>query len=261
MNRAILVTGGTGTLGRHVVGRLRDAGHDVRVASRGAPPVGTTSAPAWATVDYRAGAGLDAAIAAIEVIVHCARSWRGEVDRALIAAARSAGTPHLVYISIVGVDQVPYSYYRTKLAAEGALARSGPPWSVLRTTQFHDLVATATAWLSRLPVTVVPAVTSFQPIDVREVADRLAELATGSPAGRAPDMGGPQVRGAGDLARSYLRATGKRRPVLPIRLPGAAAAGFRRGGHLAPQRRVGRISFEQFLADRVACPRPQEDQA
>ncbi|SFO50465.1 hypothetical protein SAMN05421805_11646 [Saccharopolyspora antimicrobica] len=75
---------------------------------------------------------------------------------------------------------------------------------------------------------------NFQPIDVRDVAARLTEIATGAPAGRVPDMGGPEIRGHSDLARTYLAATGRRRLVLPIRLPGAVVAGYRRGGHLAP---------------------------
>jgi uncharacterized protein YbjT (DUF2867 family) len=82
------------------------------------------------------------------------------------------------------------------------------------------------------------------------VAGRLAELATGPAAGRVPDMGGPEVRAAADLARSYLEASGRHRRVLPVRLPGAAFAGYRRGGHLAPEHAVGRVTFTEFLAGR-----------
>lgn len=258
MNRNILVTGGTGTIGRVVVARLRETGHDVRVASRGAPPAEAPPGVAWATVDYRSGAGLDAALDGVDAVVHCARSWRGEVDRALIAAARRAGTPHVVYISIVGVDQLPLSYYRTKLAAEAELARTDLGWSVLRTTQFHELIAAGLRGLARLPVLAVPAGTSFQPIAAAEAGARLAELAAGPPAGRVPDMGGPQVRDVRDLARAYLRASGRRRPVVPVRLPGAVAAGYRRGWHLTPDRAVGRRTFEEFLAGVPAAGRRSE---
>jgi uncharacterized protein YbjT (DUF2867 family) len=97
----------------------------------------------------------------------------------------------------------------------------------------------------------VAAGVSFQPVDVREVAGRLAELASAPPAGRVPDLAGPQVRPMTALARSYLRASGRHRRLLPVRLPGATFAAYRSGGHLAPGRATGRITFEEFLAERL----------
>ncbi|MFE9774155.1 SDR family oxidoreductase [Streptomyces sp. NPDC005931] len=240
----ILVTGGTGTLGRLVTERLRAAGHEVRVLSRHSRPY---------SVDLRQGGGaLDSAVTGVETIVHCATSPRGDEQAArnLVAAARRAGVEHLVYISIVGVDRVPFPYYRTKLAVERLIEESGLGWTVLRTTQFHDLLLRLFRGVSRLPVLVVPARVKDQPIDVAEVADRLCELAQGAPAGRAEDMGGPEVRTLESLARAYVRATGRRRAVAKVPLRGAAYDGFRSGGHLTPQRAVGRTTFEEFLAGR-----------
>ncbi|MEU6680596.1 NAD(P)H-binding protein [Streptomyces sp. NPDC046853] len=241
----ILVTGGTGTLGRPLVGRLRADGHDVRVLSRRTPPY---------AVDLREGGpGLDAAVAGADVIVHCASAPRGGDERAaglLVEAARRAGVPHLVYISIVGVDRVPLGYYRAKLAVEKLVEESGIGWTVLRATQFHDLVLNILETSAKLPVMPVPAGVSDQPVAVGEVALRLAELAAAPPAGRVPDMGGPEVRTFEDLARAYLRATGKRRPLLPVRLAGKTYRALREGGHLTPGRAVGEGTFEEFLAAR-----------
>ncbi|MDZ5446675.1 NAD(P)H-binding protein [Micromonospora sp. 4G57] len=105
----ILVTGGTGTLGRHVVSRLRDAGCDVRVLTRSGRPA--EDGVEFVTGDLASGAGVDAAVAGVERIVHCASSYQGDPDAArnLVRAASRAGTPHLVYISIVGVDRIPMS--------------------------------------------------------------------------------------------------------------------------------------------------------
>src|SRR5215469_10681349 len=214
---AILVTGSTGTLGRALVPRLATAGHEVRAFSRRPrPPATSFPAPgdgsaaalppplpqAWATGDLRANAGLDEALAGIEVVVHCASAQRGDQAAAqnLIAAARRAGAPHLVYISIVGVDRVPMGYYRAKLAVERMIEDSGLPWTILRATQFHELILRGCEALARLPVLLVPAASSFQPVSAGEVAGRLACLAGQPPAGRVPDMGGPQVRSSGDLA-------------------------------------------------------------
>ncbi|MFD5797142.1 SDR family oxidoreductase [Streptomyces diastatochromogenes] len=241
----ILVTGGTGTLGRLVTERLRADGHEVRVLSRHSRPY---------AVDLRAGGpGLDAALDGVETVVHCASSPRGGDEQAadhLIAAARRAGVGHLVYISIVGVDRVPFGYYRSKLAVERRIEESGLGWTVLRATQFHDLVVTLLQGLAKPPVVLVPAGVSDQPVEVAEVADRLAELALAAPAGRVPDMGGPEVRTFDSLARAYLRATGKRRPVANLPLFGRTYRAFRAGGHLTPEQAVGKGTFEEYLAHR-----------
>ncbi|KAB1989543.1 SDR family oxidoreductase [Streptomyces triticiradicis] len=246
----ILVTGGTGTLGRLVTERLRTDGHEVRVLSRHAQPY---------AVDLReGGSGLEAAVAGADAIVHCATSPRGGDERAaeqLIAAARRAGVPHLVYISIVGVDAVPFGYYRTKRAVEKQVEESGLGWTILRATQFHDLVAQVLGGLSRLPVLLLPAGVSDQPVETAEVAERLAALAAGAPAGRVEDMGGPEVRTFRSLARAHLRAVGKRRPLLEVRLPGKAYRAFREGHHLTPGHAVGKGTFEDFLKARSGNPR------
>ncbi|RKT03583.1 uncharacterized protein YbjT (DUF2867 family) [Streptomyces sp. 3211.6] len=244
----ILVTGGTGNLGALVVGRLRDRGHEVRALSR--------SSAAY-PVDLRDGGGLDAAMAGAQVVVHCASSPRGGDDVAaghLIAAARRAGTvTNLVYISIVGVDVVPFGYYRTKLRVERMLEDSGLGVTILRTTQFHDLVAEVTASMAKLPLVPVvplPKGVPVQPIAVEEVADRLAELAVPDPAGRVADMGGPEVRTLEEWGRAYLAAVGSRRRVAGVPLAGRTYAAFRRGGILAPDRAAGRITFGEYLERR-----------
>ncbi|MFD4830090.1 SDR family oxidoreductase [Streptomyces uncialis] len=237
----MLVTGGTGTLGRLVVERLRDAGHEVRVLSRSSQPY---------AVDLVKGTGpLDDAVTGAEVVVHCASGRRGDEAAAwnLIEAARRAGVRHLVYISIVGVDRVPFGYYRAKHAVEGRIASSGLGWTVLRATQFHDLVLTLLTALARPPVMFVPAGVSDQPVEVREVADRLAELAAGEPAGRVPDLGGPQVLEFRELAAAYQAAGGRRRRIVPVRLPGKLVGALRSGAHLTPERAVGRVTFAEFL--------------
>lgn len=242
----ILVTGGTGALGRHLTERLRTDGHEVRVLSRHSRP--------YAVDLRRGGSTLDEAVTGVDTVVHCATTPRGGDEQAaknLLAAARRAGVGHLVYISIVGVDRVPFGYYRTKFAVERLIEESGIGWTVLRTTQFHDLLLTVFEGLGRLPVLLLPSRVKDQPIDVTEVADYLAELARGGPAGRVEDMGGPEVRTFDSLARSYLRATGRRRAVVEVPLRGAAYRSFRAGGHLAPERAVGKGTFEEFLAARA----------
>ncbi|MGW3497267.1 SDR family oxidoreductase [Streptomyces sp. NPDC001020] len=241
----ILVTGGTGTLGRLVAGRLRADGHEVRVLSRHTQP--------YAVDLIQGGNGLDAAVAGVDTVVHCASTPRGGDEKAashLIAAARRAGVPHLVYISIVGVDVVPLGYYKTKHAVEKLIEESGLGWTILRTTQFHDLLAQIFAAMAKLPVLPLPAGVDDQPIDGGEVATRLAELAVGRPAGRVEDMGGPEVRTLPDLARAWLRATGRRQPVVTLPFPGRVVRGLRAGGHLTPANAMGKGTFEEYMVAR-----------
>ena len=263
MTSPILVTGGTGTLGRLVVARLRDAGRDVRVLSRSA-----RVAPAGVELvngDLTTGEGIDAAVDGVDVIVHCAGGPKGDDDKArhLVRAASKASSPHLVYISVVGADRVPvvgridramFGYFASKRAAELVVAGSGLPFTTLRATQFHELILIVARAMAKRPVIPAPAGFRFQPIDADEVAARLVELALGRPAGLVPDLGGPRIYPLTDLIRSYLQATGKRRPIVRVRMPGGAAAAIRNGSNLTPDRAVGRTTWEEFLADRLASP-------
>lgn len=253
---SILVTGGTGTLGRGVVTRLLTAGNDVRVLSRRAadrvPGGGALRDAGWVTGDLHSGAGLDEVATGAEVIVHCASDFRRPgrdlgMTRNLIETAKRHGAPHLVYVSIVGVDRVPLGYYRTKLEAEQLVRGSGLPWTILRATQFHDLILYLCQSLALPPLMLVPAGISFQPVDADDVAGRVSQLAAGPPAGRVPDFGGPEVLAIADLARAYLRASGRRRPLRTVRLPGKIFDGFLRGDHLAPGHADGRRTYQEFL--------------
>jgi uncharacterized protein YbjT (DUF2867 family) len=257
----VLVTGGTGTLGRLVVERLREAGREVRVLTRQGRQGG--EGVEFVTGDLATGDGVEAAVEGIEIIVHCAGSTKGDEDKArhLVEAASCAGAQHLAYISVVGADRVPvvsgidramFGYFGSKLAAERIVADSGLPWTTLRATQFHDLTFMTMRQMAKMPVIPVPAGFRFQPVDSGEVADRLVELALGKPAGLVPDIAGPRVYEMADLVRGYLRAAGKRRPIVPVRLPGEAAKAFRAGANLAPDRAVGHRTWEDFLAGRVS---------
>jgi uncharacterized protein YbjT (DUF2867 family) len=258
MTTSILVTGGTGTLGRPVARRLRGAGASVTVLSRhrGEPADGIR----YAAGDLDTGAGVEAAVRGAEVIVHCAGSSKGDEQktRALVSAA--TGARHIVLISVVGADRIPqvsaidralFGYFGMKLATERVVEQPGTGWSTLRATQFHDLILTVARALARLPVIPVPAGLRFQPVDATEVAGRMAELALGEPSGLVPDLAGPKICTVAELVNSYLSAAGKRRLLVPVHIPGQAARALRAGANLAPDRAVGKRTWEEFLADRI----------
>ena len=260
MVSTILVTGGTGALGGRVVRRLRDAGHNVRVLSRS--DRANEKGVDFLTGDLATGEGVHAAVAGAEIVMHLAGSQKGDEVKArnLVNALSGTDVRHLVYISVVGADKVPvtsgmdramFGYFASKLAAEEIVAESGIPWTTLRATQFHDLTLKTVEGMAKMPIIPVPSGFKFQPIDAGEVADRLVELALRAPAGRVPDMGGPQIYEMKELIRSYLWAINKYRPMMPMKLPGGAARAFRSGVNLTPRRAVGHRTWEEFLTDRL----------
>jgi uncharacterized protein YbjT (DUF2867 family) len=250
----LLVTGGTGTLGGLVVPLLRAAGRDVRVLSR--HPRESSAGVEHVAADLLTGDGVERAVAGTEVVLHLAGGPKGD-DRAtanLVRAATGAGVRHLVLISVIGADRVPLGYFRAKLGAEEAVSGSGVPWTTLRAAQFHDLVLTVAKKMAALPVVPAPGGLRFQPVDARDVATRIVELVLGAPSGRVRDLAGPAVHGLDEILRGYLRATGRRRPLLPVRIPGAAGRAYRAGDNLnLDTADRGPRTWEDFLAERLGA--------
>lgn len=186
-------------------------------------------------------------------MVHCATTnGRGdiEVTRRLIEAARGAGGVHLVFVSIVGTDRIPLPYYRAKHETERLIEESGLDWTILRATQFHQLLDWLFSAQRRLPVLLSARGIRVQPVDVHDVAERLAELCARGPLGWAPELGGPRTLPLREFAKLYLEATGNRRRVVDLPVPGKIAHAYRAGYNLNPDRADGRIEFAEFLADR-----------
>ncbi|MFI5539516.1 SDR family oxidoreductase [Nocardia sp. NPDC051900] len=247
----ILVTGGTGALGRQLVDRLREAGHDVRVLSR-RPGAGTHVG------DLRTGVGVAEAVAGTEVIVHAASDFRRaggadlEQTENLLRHAREVR--HLLYVSIVGIDRIPFRYYRNKLACEQAVVDSGVPHTILRATQFHELIAALLRTVEKWPVAPLPTTFRFQPVAAADVARRVAELAVGEPLGRAPDFGGPEVLTMAQLARGWQGVRHRPRRIVPLPVPGRVGSTFRAGLNTCPDHPDGTQTWSQFVASNPANP-------
>jgi len=256
--KPILVTGGTGALGSALVPRLLAAGHTVRILSRSTRP--DTVGVEYVVGDLETGEGLDAAASAIEVVVHAAGSAKGDATKAenLIAALKRGGTArHLVYMSVVGADTTPIvstidrstlGYFEAKRKAELSVADCGIGFTVLRATQFHSFFVAIVELGLKLPFVPSFAGFRYQPVDVRDVADRLAQLTLRDPVGLVDEIGGPRVYPMENLLRDYLAAIGHKRLVVPMRVPGGAAKAQRAGANLAPDHATGKGTWEEFVA-------------
>ena len=248
----ILVTGGAGHLGRLVVKHLSQAGYPVRGMSRRKSPGEGWPGAEWKQADLKTGMGVEEAVQGMDVVVHLAAVGNSMVDaegtRHLLGAAQKAGISHLVFMSIVGIDRVPWAGGKAKLASEDLIEHSGIPWSILRATQFHYGMDFLLSVLTRLPlVALVPTDLLLQPVAEEEVAERLCEIVQAGPSGRLPDMGGPQIFTTGELARIWLKQRGVRRTILPLRLPGKTARALRQGGNTCPQQERGMVSWQAWL--------------
>lgn len=244
----VLVTGGTGRLGQHLVPRLREAGSGVRQMSRrGTGPGGVRG-------DLATGFDLRTALAGADVVVHAASDPRGDpwqVDvagtRRLVEAVDRDRLRHLVYVSIVGVDRIPFGYYRAKFAAEQVLLASGLPVTLVRVTQFHDLVDELLSTARRGPVLPVPMGWRVQPVDVAEVAGHLAGLTTAAPTGGVVEFGGPEALTAAELARAWAAARAPGTHVVATPVPGRMSAAVRDGAALPGGGTRGRRSYAEHL--------------
>lgn len=250
--KRILLTGGRGRLGRELVPRLEAAGYTVRVMSRQAAAPNQLTGVEWAQADLETGVGLTQALAGVDGVVHTASQvLKRQVDvdgtGRLLEAAGKVGVEQFVYISIVGVDQIDFGYYKNKLAAERLIEASGLPWTIQRATQFHSFVDLILGSLTRLPLAFMPRQWQFQSIAGADVADQLLAAVQEGAAGRLPDIGGPDILPLDEMVRSWLAVQGKRRAIVHLPFPGGLSAGFRRGLNTVPDNRVGKISWEQWL--------------
>jgi uncharacterized protein YbjT (DUF2867 family) len=238
----ILLTGGTGRLGRHVAETLRARSLDHRILSR-RPGDGHVVA------DLATGDGLAAALDGVDTVVHLATSRSkdiGQTRRLLDATAATVPGAHLIFVSIVGVDRIPFGYYRDKVASEQAIETSGVPFTIIRVTQFHGFVTEALDAQRHLPVTLGLPV-SAQTIHMPEVAERLADLVESGPSGRVADLGGPEQLTFREYAELWQKKRGIRRPIWTLHLPGRVVAAFRAGHHMPGLPGAGHVTYREYL--------------
>jgi uncharacterized protein YbjT (DUF2867 family) len=204
--------------------------------------------------DLSTGRDLPMALVGAEVIVHMASDPRGDpwqVDvagtRRLVEAVDRTRLRHLVYVSIVGVDRIPWGYYRAKFAAEQVLLASGLPVTLLRATQFHDFVDGLLGQARRGPVLPVPMGWRVQPVDRGDVAAHLTDLVAGPPTLDVVEYGGPEEHTAADLARMWVAARAPGTRVVATPLPGKLSAAFREGGAVPTRGARGRRTYAEHL--------------
>jgi uncharacterized protein YbjT (DUF2867 family) len=242
----IAIAGGTGTVGRHVVAAAERVGHEPVVLSRANG------------VDLMSAAGLADRLAGVDAVIDVSATARlstgpaveffTTVTRNLLDAERAAGVGHHVALSIVGAAAGTSGYYAGKAAQESVVTASDVPWTLLRTTQFHEFAMQTAARGTILGFHVSPSMRT-QPIAASEVADELVRIVERDPAGVVPDLAGPREERMSDMVARYLAAVGRPGRVLTVPLPGSSGRIMRSGGLLpGPGARFGEQTFDEWLA-------------
>jgi uncharacterized protein YbjT (DUF2867 family) len=241
----IAIVGGTGTLGRQVAAELEARGHKVRTLSRHAPEY---------RIDLATGDGLGPALTGCDVVVDASNSASRKpagilVDgsRRLLEAEAAAGVTHHVCVSMVGCDQVPMSYFQVKADQERVVSQGAVPWSIVRSTQFYELVGTVIAAAGRWRVLPMPPGV-LQPVACADAARAIADVAESAPLNRSLTVAGPEVCEVRDLARTWREVTGHHAVLIPMPVPGTVGRALRSGALTAPRPDVrGATGFADWL--------------
>lgn len=267
----ILITGGTGELGSNLVNPLLSADYTVRVMSRKSSATNRWPNVEWAQADLATGYGLHAAVADVDTIIHTATNPGLTYDnvtvnafvrkallqhdesvdvqgtKRLLEQARTAGVGHCIYISIVGIEHIPFAYYHHKLEAEALVRAAGIPWTIARATQFYSLIDTLICMSAKWPVATLATDFRVQPNDPQDFANQLCAIVAQGPVGRLADFGGPEVLTLGDMAHSWLDAQGMKKRIVRMPLPGKTARELRQGALTCPGEARGTIMWQEWL--------------
>ncbi|MEP7287212.1 MAG: NAD(P)H-binding protein [Chloroflexota bacterium] len=254
----VLVTGGTGVLGREIVSRLLEKGYTVRIMSR-SPRRGTINVE-WAQAQMLAGEGLSEALQGVDVIVHAVTDTRlGKTDvemtRHLLEKVKVTGVGYFLYISIVGTDKTQFAYHKIKVACEEMVRDSGIPYANLRFAQFHEFIDMILYTLTRLPIGFVPMDWKSQPMDAGEAADQVVRVVGEKPLGLLPDVAGPEVLTMKEMLREWQQARGSHTLVLPLPVLSSLSSASRRGLLTSPTAHVGKMTWAQWLERRYSHAR------
>ena len=208
----IVVIGGSGLIGKKLVNKLRESGHEALAAS---PSSG---------VNTLTGVGLSEALEGAQVVVDVANApdWEDNAvlaffetsGRNLLTAEAAAGVGHHVALSVVGTDRLLASgYFRAKMAQEKLIKASPIPYTIVRATQFYEFVGGIAQFATEGQTVRLPPVL-MQPIAADDVAAALADVALAEPLNGTFELAGPEPIRQDDLVRQFLKATGDARTVI-----------------------------------------------
>ena len=250
----LAVVGATGLVGSALVKVAQDSGHDVVAMSK------------ESGADVLQLEGLAGKLGSAEALVDVTQSPSLEeaeagafftrAARNLAQAMRDAGVPHMVVLSIIGVDRIAQAdtdagtgfdgYYRAKYVQEQAALAASAGAQVVRSAQFHDIARQVIGWGRDEDRATVPDLI-IQPVAVEAMVHVLLGAATGEVTGPLIEVAGPSVEHLAALSTAYAAATGD-----PVKVDAGPIGDLVRDGVLLPGQDAHLVgpSFAEWLAAR-----------
>jgi NADH dehydrogenase len=237
MASRVLVLGGTGFVGRHVVARLCTAGHEVVVPTRrldrGKPLLMLPTVDV-VQKDVHDEKSLKALVSDCDAVVNLVGILheRGretfarahvELARKLVAACRAAGVNRLVHMSaLTAAPDAPSRYLRSKGQAQAIVEQSELAWTVFRPSvifgrgdSFLSLFAKLAKWLPVIALAAPQA--RFQPVHIGDVAHCFAQSVDDDrTVGQAYDLCGPKAYTLRELVDWVAETSGHVRPIVAL---------------------------------------------
>lgn len=209
----ILVIGGTGLIGKEVCKKLEGIGHEVIV---GSPSKG---------VDILTGKGLAEALEGTDIVIDLSNSQSPDGETALnffraagrnlVAAEKVANVKHHLILSIVGTPLAQHiGYLQAKKLQEDAIAASGIPYTIIRSTQFHEHTSTIIAVQGEGNKVYVSTL-DYQPIAVADVVSYVARFALEEPRNGIVEIAGPDRGPMNEFVEKYLQEKREDKVVVP----------------------------------------------
>jgi uncharacterized protein YbjT (DUF2867 family) len=208
----IVVIGGSGLIGSKLVRKLREQGHEAVAAS---PNSGVNSITGEGLVEALKGAS-------VVVDVTNSPSWEDAAvmkffetsTRNLLSYGAAAGVKHHVALSVVGTERLlANGFFRAKMAQENLIKASSNPYTIIRATQFFEVVKGITDFSTEGNKVRLPTA-RIQPMAADDVASAVGGIATGSPVNGTVEIGGPEKFRLDELVRQYLAANKDLREVV-----------------------------------------------
>jgi NADH dehydrogenase len=276
----VLVIGGAGFIGRHIVSRLIDRGARVTVPTRRRARAGhLITLPTIDVVEAnihddgdltRLIAGRDAVINLVGILQGSRGSPYGpefarahvDLPRRIVRVCDAQTVRRYLHMSSLGADSTgPSMYQRSKGDGEAAVRASGLDWTIFQPSvvfgpedRFLNTFATLASIAPVLPIANAQA--RFQPIYVGDVADAFVNaLDNRATFGKSYELVGPRVYTLKELVQFAARASGHPRPV--VGLPGSLARAQAIMMELAPgEPMMSRDNLDSMQRDNVASTQP-----
>lgn len=249
----ILVTGSTGQLGSALLKQLKGLDYQVKITSRRKPK--EVDFP-WVYSDLLSGEGLEEAVKDVDVIIHAATSPIKNSKNIEVAGFEKllSKLHHIklfIYPSIVGIEEIPFKYYRLKYKAEELLKNSSVPYTIARATQFHSFVESLFLSKPFFKKYIIPGRIKFQSVDVNEFASYLIDLVNKGPQGKLDDFCGPDLMTLREMAELKIMINDETNAVLSIPFSGKLYNSLVEGKNTNPMQRKGIITYEGYLRNKL----------